>query len=650
MFILTTAKKMITLTCDKCGKEYEISEQQNKIRIKRNIPNYCRDCMREYSNQKKRDYYNNMSEEEKKVYNEKRNWYSRATDEQKEAYRQKMRNIQVSKTPEQLEEERRKNSEGLKRHWKTVSDEDKAKRIENMHIGNRERWDNMTPEERSKKASDRYWNLPDEERKRLHDIFSATTTKRNAETPMEVKLERVKAMQKWHANLTPEQKRELYQRTHAWWYKLDDNEKRKIADEKRAWYDNLSIEEKIAHRRNTTMPLHSTNSLHQKFEEMFKHSHLVTKFTLKPEDIQVNGDNIHAWDYGIYDTDDKLVMVVDIDGEMYHGVRFDYDGNWSREYLDESRSLSVPDGIKIFIIPEGTFTKSFELMLQTLIQNYDDYVDEMFKMYRTMGFPDIEYSDNELRASYNQLISLDCNDKMYYDISINTRAGDKIIQNYHKSIYRAHRKGKISPYEAWQNDDMLRQCIKNRIVYQTYLNPKKILQGFNISRIAPKVSVFSAGRARLLINKYLSDYDTIFDPFSGFSGRLLGAVSLEKRYIGQDISDIHVAESNQIIDFLNSNRYNVIAEVHQADSSVTTGTYQCLFTCPPYSDKEVWLDVPVDLRTCDDWIDICLKNYNCKRYLFVVDKTEKYKDNIAYELRNRSHVTDNIEYVICIDR
>lgn len=60
--------------------------------------------------------------------------------------------------------------------------------------------------------------------------------------------------------------------------------------------------------------------------------------------------------------------------------------------------------------------------------------------------------------------------------------------------------------------------------------------------------------------------------------------------------------------------------------------------------------MPVDLRTCDDWIDICLKNYNCKRYVFVVDKTEKYKDSIVYELRNRSHVTDNIEYVICIDR
>ena len=56
---------------------------------------------------------------------------------------------------------------------------------------------------------------------------------------------------------------------------------------------------------------------------------------------------------------------------------------------------------------------------------------------------------------------------------------------------------------------MLLQCIENRVIYQSYINRNKILQGFNVSKIAPKVSVFSAGRAKILIDRYLSEFKTI---------------------------------------------------------------------------------------------------------------------------------------------
>ena len=52
--------------------------------------------------------------------------------------------------------------------------------------------------------------------------------------------------------------------------------------------------------------------------------------------------------------------------------------------------------------------------------------------------------------------------------------------------------------------------------------------------------------------------------------------------------------------------------------------------------------------TCDDWIDLCLKQYKCREYLFVVDKTEKYKANIVETIDNKSHFSKNKEYVIWI--
>ena len=648
MFILTTTKKMITLTCDKCGKEYEISEQQSKNRIKRNIPNYCKPCMREYSNQKKRDYYNNLSDEEKKAYNEKRNWYSRATDEQKEAHRQKMRDIQASKTPEQLEEERRKNSEGLKRHWKTVSEEDKSKRITNMHIGNREYWDNMTSEERSKQASDRYWNLPDEERKRLHDIYSARAIKHNAETPMEVKLERVKAMQKWHANLTPEQKKEFYQRTHAWWYKLDDNEKRNIADEKRAWYDNLSIEEKEDHVRQSTIQQHEQNKLHKRFDELVNGYHLNDIFRFVPEDPHTNHETryLHVWDYGIYDKDNNLVMVVDIDGSLYHAISRDYDGSFSKEERDVVRSLSLTQRVKIYIIPEDNFDQSFDQMVKFLRMTYDEYVNYLFSIYRNVLFPEPRYSSKLLKNSYISLIKLSINNKYYQDISRNCRIGDMLIFNFHHSIYYGNYKGYMSPLELWMNDNALKKEIDSNRLYYTDLNPNRITQGFIISENAPRISVFSAAHAKILIEKYLSKYDVVFNPFNGFSGILLGTVSLNKKYIGQDISPIVVNESNELIKFIS--QFGIDAAVSQCDVLQSSGTYECLFTCLP-DENEEYFEVITECKSCDEWIDICLQRFKCHKYLFIANNTERYKDNVV-DIITINYGNRTIEkYVICID-
>ena len=109
---------------------------------------------------------------------------------------------------------------------------------------------------------------------------------------------------------------------------------------------------------------------------------------------------------------------------------------------------------------------------------------------------------------------------------------------------------------------------------------------------------------------------------------MLGTISLGKRYIGQDISEIHVRESNKILDWLRENMYEFDARVTCADSYKTKGAYQCLFTSLPRRG-ESYDDVPETKLTCDEWIDVCLKNYQCSKYVFVVDNTVKYRDYIV---------------------
>ena len=163
-----------------------------------------------------------------------------------------------------------------------------------------------------------------------------------------------------------------------------------------------------------------------------------------------------------------------------------------------------------------------------------------------------------------------------------------------------------------------------------------------VSKIAPKVSVFNPNLAKRLIRTYLNEFDTILDPFSGFGGRLLGTCSIGKKYIGFDINEQMVKNGNDIISFFNLN-----ATITKKDVFENFGEYDCLLTCPPYNLKETWGEEIKDL-SCDEWIDICLKNFKCKKYLFVVDDTKKYKNNIVEEIANNSHLGTNTEKVILI--
>lgn len=230
----------------------------------------------------------------------------------------------------------------------------------------------------------------------------------------------------------------------------------------------------------------------------------------------------------------------------------------------------------------------------------------IYNWCRQYEFPYPNISDEICRKSYQSLIKSDMT-----KFSMKARYGDKIISKYHKSLWRAHLKNKKSIYDAWQDDNLLKSCIKNRIIYKgNDLDPSKVLAGFNYSKIAPKVSIFNANLAKYLIWKYLNEFDTIFDPFSGFSGRLLGTTSLDKKYIGNDINSDVIKESQQII-----NDLSLDAQLTNLNTEELKGNYPCLITCPPYSDKEQWFGTAVSKYSCDDWIDICLDNFDCEKYL-----------------------------------
>lgn len=110
-------------------------------------------------------------------------------------------------------------------------------------------------------------------------------------------------------------------------------------------------------------------------------------------------------------------------------------------------------------------------------------------------------------------------------------------------------------------------------------------------------SIFNPALAELLYNWFLNEGDEILDPFCGGSVRGIVANYLGYKYTGIDIRQEQIdSNREQAFDILPVNNqpqyyvgdsFNVLDEFKKQ--------YDCIFTCPPYADLEVYSDLPGDI-------------------------------------------------------
>jgi hypothetical protein len=243
--------------------------------------------------------------------------------------------------------------------------------------------------------------------------------------------------------------------------------------------------------------------------------------------------------------------------------------------------------------------------------------DVMIQISKEIGYPfldiferfDKTWSENELFC-YNSFIK-----------KIN------LIKHYHRSILHSKKKGKPSPFEGINDSEIRERVIINRMIYGRELNINNIMDGLTISFLAPRVSIFSPTLAKQIIHEFCKH--EITDPFSGFSGRMIGAQLAQKKYRGSDIRSDVVEESNNIAKHL---QYN--CQLKSCDFKDSWSEGETMFTCPPYGEKELWSGVPY-YKEEDFYIEYLLQNTSFNQYLFVVKNT-KYKNNIIKEIKNGS--------------
>lgn len=353
----------------------------------------------------------------------------------------------------------------------------------------------------------------------------------------------------------------------------------------------------------------------------------------------------HLWDIVLF-KNGVPVLLIDYDGDYYHAINEDpIHTHQTSFYLDVERFSDVEGEVKILILSDLMESEGFEGCIKEIVklydQDYNAYITELFEKCNNTPFPYPVFEKDRMLSDFKNLLSLPTPEKY----NRNKIPGNSIMTNFHKTIYTS-RVGKYpSPSEAWKNEDLLLKCIKNRYIYAHELSKYNIARGFEKNKIAPRVSVFQPSFAKFLLETFAPNTNTVFDPFSGFSGRMLGTIACNRTYTGQDIRQKVVNESNKIINFLNLQDK---AQIIQKDSLLTGSdtVYDVLLTCPPYGNKEIWENDKNDFNTTDEYVEFCLKNYKAKIYIFVVDVTEKFIEFKKLETMNRSHFAKSKETVL----
>ena len=296
---------------------------------------------------------------------------------------------------------------------------------------------------------------------------------------------------------------------------------------------------------------------------------------------------------------------------------------------------------------------------------------EIFKYYNNLEFPVLNLSDDYIYEQLNKLKKFDSS--KIYDGNTLSSFG-KLCNDVCKHMsgvkyYQAAFDNIISPYDAYNNNEMLLNAIKNRILYQTENNKRvvyqidhsQIIKGLVNSGISKTVSNFKPTLAKWIYDYALSICETesniksTYDYSAGWGGRMLAANSLGIMYNGTDPNT-----SEELTTFANKflNNVNVYSYCSESDEIYDKLVEQDIIgSCPPYfkleqysednsqcynkyNEYELWLE--------KYWKETVIKSYKKLKSggVFFVVINNNLKEDVVKTVLENTKLKVHSEFVI----
>lgn len=251
---------------------------------------------------------------------------------------------------------------------------------------------------------------------------------------------------------------------------------------------------------------------------------------------------------------------------------------------------------EILTINGSALTKHYIQSLNK--QERENLIEPIFQEFRKIGFLYPDDSTAKLKKDYQRLIDyqpdVDTN-----ELFNNSSLATNVCRYFCRSFFNATDTKAPTMMELFNNDEKLRKTIRNRLgldwlesdgkgpgVNESFnLSFRMLIQGFRSQRLTATISMFKPNIAKYLCTKYSNVGDTVGDYSCGFGGRLLGAMSCQRKYIGTD--PLTTEELEVMAKFYNFKDYTLIksgSENYRGDPN----SVDLYYSSPPYWSQEVY--------------------------------------------------------------
>jgi hypothetical protein len=211
----------------------------------------------------------------------------------------------------------------------------------------------------------------------------------------------------------------------------------------------------------------------------------------------------------------------------------------------------------------------------------------IFNILRNMGWNYPKLTETRLFSEYKSLCLSEGS------LNNNSSAATNICKHFCESFYRVLNKKGKSIVDIWNDDELLKQVIRNRLVLtweskndeNFNITPRMIIQGMRSMSLAPLTSIFKPTIAKYICERYSEPGDLVGDYSAGFGGRLLGAMSSGRRYFGTD--PLTSPELQKMIDFYGFKNCNVEC-IGSENYFGKENFYDLYWSSPPYYNYEIY--------------------------------------------------------------
>ena len=253
-------------------------------------------------------------------------------------------------------------------------------------------------------------------------------------------------------------------------------------------------------------------------------------------------------------------------------------------------------------------------------KQFERKLSRAFDYWRCKQFPYEKITKDELHKEYLKFENSDCRNLLTGGRISSSTLGLRLANSFHPQMWSITSQGhRISPIEHFNNDETLLKLLRravdfwpSRHCWSAYCirNLFRIYSGGRVSNFRPTVS-------KLIIEKFSSEHSRILDFCSGFGGRLLGALSLNRHYVGIDASPKQFQGGKSMYQALRTYSRGS-AEFHNGCaedlmSKMKSHSFDLIFTSPPYFNTEKY----------------CTKsNQSYRRYISYEDWKEKFLKSV----------------------